>query len=113
MPSLDYHSQVTKTYKHTLKALAKAGLRAELVDTGGSCKAIEVYGTLDRNTRGQVLLTAGGPLTDERSAEFRWEIGIYHIDGEQVAITDSYLGDERSSDQQLAADVARLVEVLA
>jgi len=115
MPALDYHSRVTEVYQGTLDALRARDLTAEMIDTGGSCKAISVTGTTARPLdEVYVMLTAGGPLTDERDPDTHWEIGTYDDRGEHagVGVIDSSLADQPAYDAALADEVAQLVAVL-
>jgi hypothetical protein len=117
-----YDEACAAAYASTLAALDRAGLDAEFIDTGGSCKAIWIAGTHDgqgahRAFQGGpyagIMLTSGGPLTDERDASLNWEGGIYDGGGDQVAtLLLDYLYDAPDQDDQLAEDMRKLAEVI-
>jgi hypothetical protein len=111
-----FHEQCVRVYAPTVTALRAAGLIAELIDTGGSCKAIWIDGQQDRPFSGTMtglMLTAGGPLTDERCSDLNWEGGIYDADGQQVAsLLYPHLTDTPDHDRQLAEEVALLAAII-
>lgn len=107
----DYHTNVANVYAGAIGALHEVGLTsAQLIDTGGSCKAIHV--DLDEAASGigpHLLLTSYGPLTDERCADEAWEVGVY--DGDDGMHVYFFRLDARdcSHDDKLMAQEVRVI----
>jgi hypothetical protein len=93
--------------------------RAALVDTGGSCYAIEVSGTggQDRGAdlHRRVMLTSGGPLLPDRQHELSenneatWEIGIDNPDGTTLLSFDTRIAILPEADASIAGFVVDLL----
>lgn len=112
----DFDTRVVKAYQSTLDALHAVELDVSMIDTGGSCKAIWIGGIGGKPFVGApcagIMLTAGGPLIDERDGNLNWEAGVYNEDAAQVASLLIYLTDEPSNDAELAAQVHSLAAML-
>lgn len=111
-----FDARCVRAYAPTIAAMRDAGLVAELIDTGASCKAIWIDGEQNRPFKGDMtglMLTAGGPLSDARNSHLNWEGGIYNADGEQVAsLLYPHLTDAPQHDHQFAEEIARLAAVI-
>lgn len=114
-----YFDHCVQTYDSTLNALREAGLRVEFADTGGSCYGIFITGIEDRDFADgmYILLTAGGPLTEERDPLYDWDIGLYD-DPEEfgtvgvMCVGDPHPKDRAEDDAALAALVGRVARTL-